>query len=107
GKHVHGADGRKQDFAESVAGGPLSGCLHQHGTRNGKHRAEIRDFARGGGCVCGEFTQESCRGDWGGRVQGRNGGGGSEEYFRAERKCSFVKGQAGKADDADVYVWDG
>jgi len=44
----------------------------------------IWDYARGGGCVFGEFAQESGGSDCGGSVCGGDGGGGSEERFGAD-----------------------
>src|SRR5262249_51917629 len=106
GEHVHGANGRKQDFAESLARGPLSGRLHQYGTGDGKYRAEIRDFARSGGCVCGEFAQESSGGNCCGFVQRRNGSGGSEEHFCAD-EWECTKRKTRKANDANICVYYG
>ena len=60
----------EQDFTESVAGGQLSGRVHQYGAGHGEYCAEIPHWAGAGRPVCNGIAQQGGGGDCGGQLQG-------------------------------------
>ena len=80
--HDHGSHGRQQGFAESLADGPQSGRLPQHGPDGGKCCPQVRHHARASGRVFAREPQKgSCR-NCRRKIQGRNRARGSENDCR-------------------------
>ena len=78
GVHEHGAHGRAQNLAESLADGPLSGYLPEYGTHCGEPSEEVRVHAGAGGPILAGKPSEGARRDCGWEVQGRDCSHGSE-----------------------------
>ena len=71
-------DGRQQGFAESLADGPQSGCVPQHGADGGKCGPQVRHHARARRRIFPRKPSEGPGRDRRRKIQGRNRPGGSE-----------------------------